>query len=349
MFLCVLLFISACGQASPSPTPTPVPSPVDTKTPGPTRTIAPTHPAPIGIQPADLKGTRIKVWDAFAGPAQDVFSSQVNLFNASNEWGIWVDPTGFGDYSSLFDAVNTSLEAGAAETPGLVASLPEQTLTWAASNAVVDLAPYLADPAWGMNAESLADIPPVFLAQDNVGGKQWGLPAQRSARFLFYNLTWARELGFQDPPATTADFRKQACAANAFFKTDASPSNDSYGGWIVDTDWQTSYSWLLAFDGSVVEAGLYGFRTDPNLIALQFLKRLYDDHCAWLPLEPASFNSFDAFARRLALFISCGSLRYSSSGRCHEQPEEWRPMGIDSLPGPTKPRSRGLWTFLQRS
>ena len=295
------LMLSACGPASSTPTSTQVP-PTSTKTPSPTKTVTSTRPVPIGIAPGALKGTLIQVWHAFAGSAYDVFTRQVNQFNASNEWGIWVDPTGYGDYSNLFDSVDSALLSG--DPPDLVASLPEQTLAWTASNAVVDLAPYLADSTWGMDSEALADIPSSFLAQDNPHGSQWGLPAERSGRFLFYNATWAQDLGFDSPPATPDEFRRQACAANASFRRDSDLTNDSYGGWIIDTDWQTSYSWLLAFDGGVTDGAAYAFRTDPNRTALQFLKLLYQDHCAWLPQEPASFNPFDSFAGRLALFVS---------------------------------------------
>ena len=48
-------------------------------------------------------------------------------------------------------------------------------------------------------------------------------------------------------------------------------------------------------------AGSYAFRSDPNLAALQYLKGLFDDHCAWLSIEP---TPFDSFARRSALFVS---------------------------------------------
>jgi ABC-type glycerol-3-phosphate transport system substrate-binding protein len=176
---------------------------------------------------------------------------------------------------------------------------------------VVDLTPYLNDSTWGLDSGGESDFPAVFRAQDNFRGKQLGVSAQRSARFLFYNKTWAQQLGFNNPPATADEFRQQACAANASFRTDADLQNDGYGGWIVDTDWQTVYSWMLAFGGGVVDGnGSYGFRTDPNLAALQFLKGLYDDNCAWLALDPTNPKGishgpyFDLFARRLALFVS---------------------------------------------
>jgi len=333
-FLLGALLVSACAPASPAaPTVTPAQASL-TKTPRPTATITSTPLPPIKISPAALKGLTLQIWHAFAGPAAEVFTRQVTQFNGSNEWGIQVVPTGYGDYTSLFDAVGSALDAG--QSPDLVASLPEQTLTWTAADAVVDLAPYLADRTWGMNAETIADIPSIFLAQDNVGGKQLGFPAQRSARFLFYNKTWAAELGFDNPPATSDEFRRQACAANAPFTKDSDPRNDSSGGWIIDTSWQSSYSWLLAFDGAVADGSSYSFRMDPNLATLKFIKGLRDSHCAWLPLEPASFDSFGAFARRLALFVSAdlGEVpQAAASMAAMKNADQWE---LIPFPGPQK-------------
>ena len=298
LLLLTALAASACGSVSQTPVTTPE-LPTTTRTPGSSPTVTPVPIIPISIDPTTLRGLNVQVWHAFAGPAYDVFIRQAAQFNVVNEWGIIINQTGYGDYTSLFDAVGTALDAG--QSPDLVSALPEQALTWEASEAVVDLDPYLDDPTWGLGTDAIADIPSSFLAQDNVSGKQMGLPAQRSARFLFYNKTWAQELGFRNPPTTADEFRLQACAANASFLKDKDPGNDGYGGWIVDTAWQTTYSWLLAFDGGVADGNAYGFRTDPNLATLQFLKGLYDKHCAWISTEP---TPFDAFARRAALFVS---------------------------------------------
>jgi multiple sugar transport system substrate-binding protein len=288
------LMLSACGTGYPTSASTlRPPAVIETISPTPSQT------PPISVDPAALRGVNLHVWHAFTRGGYDVFINQVAQFNSINEWGFVVTQTGYGDYPSLFDAVNAALESGG--TPDLVAALPEQTLSWEASSSVVDLSPYLGDPVWGLGSYVITGFPPVFWAQDSLDGKQLGVPAQRSARFLFYNQTWARQLGFDNPPATADEFRQQACAANAFFRTDISPQNDGYGGWIVDTDWQTTYSWLLAFGGGVVDGNAYGFRTDPNLAALQFLKGLFDDHCAWLSTEP---TPFDSFAGRLSLFVS---------------------------------------------
>ena len=332
IFLLAALVISACGQASPAAVATLDLSTVTpTNTPGPAPTVTATPPTPISIDPASLRGVSIQVWHAFAGSSYDVFARQAAQFSAANEWGILVTPSGYGDYTTLFNAMGTALDSG--QPPDLVSALPEQALTWDATGAVVDLNAYLADPTWGLGRETIADIPSAFLAQDNVNGKQLGLPAQRSARFLFYNQTWARELGFEKPPGTADEFRQQACAANASFLKDKDPKNDGYGGWIVDPAWQTSYSWLLAFDGDVADGKAYGFRTDPNLAALQFLKGLYDDHCAWLSTEP---TPFDSFSRRSALFVSGDLAELSLAAETmlrRKNTDEWV---VIPFPGPQK-------------
>ena len=300
LVLLVTRMLSACNSGSPTLAST-FELPTVTGTTNSAPTVTPMQTPSIGVDPAALGGVSLQVWHAFAGGADDIFANQVDQFNVINEWGIVVTQTGYGDYTTLFEAVNAAFKFGG--TPDLVVSLPEQTLSWDASASVVNLSPYLSDPVWGLGSDVIADFPPAFWAalRDNLDAKQLGIPAQRSARFLFYNKTWARELGFENPPATADEFRQQACAANASSRTDASPQNDGYGGWIVDTDWQTTYSWMLAFGGGVVDGNAYGFRTDPNLAALQFLKGLYDENCAWISIEP---TPFDSFARRSALFVS---------------------------------------------
>jgi multiple sugar transport system substrate-binding protein len=312
--LLTVLIVSACGPGSPAAsvtldlptvTGTAVPAPtlttalpsISPPTASPTPALTPTPLPTLGVDPALLRGLSLQAWHAFAGPAYDLFTRQAAQFNAENEWGIQVNPTAYGDYTSLFEAANSALDSD--QPPDLVAALPEQTLSWDARGAVVDLNPYLNDPQWALPANAVADIPAAFWAQDIVNGRQLGLPAQRSARFLFYNQTWARELGFNNPPTSAQDFRTQACAANASFCQDKDVTNDMKGGWVLDTHWQTTYSWLLAFGGGVVNGNAYAFHTDPNLAALQFIKDLSDSYCAWPSETP-----YASFVSRSALFLS---------------------------------------------
>jgi ABC-type glycerol-3-phosphate transport system substrate-binding protein len=289
---------SACGPATSTSTSTPgllTGTPSEPLTP----TTTPTPAQRIEVTPEALRGIRIQVWHAFSGPAADVFTTQLAQFNTLNPWGIVVYQTPHGDYSTLFDSVDSALTS--IRRPDLVVALPEQAFTWEAKGAVVDLNPYVFDPMWGLTANEIADIPAAFWMQDQVNGQRLGVPAQRSARFLFYNQTWARELGFASSPATAEEFRQQACAANAYYRKDAIKQNDGYGGWIVNTQPDTVLSWLLAFGGGVTKDGNIRFATPANQSALEFLKGLYDEHCAWISTDP---NPYESFARRSALFVT---------------------------------------------
>ncbi len=286
--LLAALILSACAPSTPSAVSTSSlpPAAAETSTPSPI-------PLPtLSVDPASLRGVSLHVWHAFGGETAQLFEEHAALFNAYNEWGIIVTPSGYGDYLTLAEAMQSAIEAGG--TPHLVVALPEQALAWQSLGLTADIAPYLGDPAYGLESGAAEDIPAAFWTQA-------GFPAQRSARYLFYNKTWAQELGFSAPPQTPDEFRQQACAANAAFRADADPQNDGYGGWIVDTHWQTTYSWVLALGGEVTDGNAYQFRTDPNLAALEFLKGLYDDACAWLTTADTPFA---AFAERKALFVT---------------------------------------------
>lgn len=296
--LLLLALLSACGPVGPVQPPTARPT-------APVATAGAAHSTPtpqtpaLQIGPGALRGIKLQIWDAFTGSAADAFANQVALFNTDNSWGIVVYPTAYSDYPSLADAISTSFTSGG--KPDLAAALPEQALEWDAAGAVVDLNPYVSDPTWGLKSSEIADIPAVFWTQDNSGGRRVGVPAQRSTDLLFYNKTWAHELGFTHPPATADEFRQQACAANAYFHAGADPQKYGYGGWIVDTTWPTVLAWMTAYGGGVAGDGSYHFQSEANLSALQDLKKLYDDHCAWISTAP---TPFDAFAQRLALFVS---------------------------------------------
>ncbi len=347
LLMLVLLVLSACSPATPAGSTTPVASATHTgetpNEPTPTATARPS----LGVDAAALRGVSFQVWHAFAGESYQVFSEQTELFNATNEWGIRAVPSGFGDHLTLYEAMQVAIQSG--DLPNLVAALPEQALTWQAEGLVVDLAPYAGDVEFGLAEGESEDIPAALRVQDVHDGDWLGLPAQRSARFLYYNQTWAHELGFSAPPQNGEEFRVQACAANTAFKADSSLQNDGFGGWLVDSHWQTVYSWLLALGGSVVDEEAYTFRNDPNLEALSFLKSLYDDNCAWLSTGAAPF---DAFAERKALFISAdlseiplASLAMGSAGNS----DEWTLLPFPGLDGAVSVAYGPSYTLLKSS
>jgi multiple sugar transport system substrate-binding protein/sn-glycerol 3-phosphate transport system substrate-binding protein len=121
---------------------------------------------------------------------------------------------------------------------------------------------------------------------------------------MFYNESWAKELGFSGPPKTPAEFRAQSCAAA--IKNNTSKVVDKYGtgGWIIDNDALTTLSWMSAFGAQPVpgDAGkAYTFETKEGEAAWTFLRGMLNDGCAWLSRDP---SPHDYFAKRMALFYS---------------------------------------------
>ena len=285
--LAALLLATACTPQPATPA-----AGTESSTRAETPTSSPTAAPSLAVDPSALAGLNLQVWHAFAGASFAQFTRQVELFNAVNEWGIIIHPGGYGDYLTLHEAVQSAITSGG--LPQMVISLPEQALAWQQADLVADLQAYARDPLYGMPEQAWGDFPAAFLAGV-------GMPAQRSARYLYYNQTWAHELGFNTAPQTPDEFRQQACAANAAFKADDDLQNDGFGGWVVDTHWQSVYAWMLALGGNLVDGQEYTFRTDDNLAALEYLKNLYDDNCAWLSSDAAPYQ---AFAGRKALFVS---------------------------------------------
>lgn len=322
----IALLFSACVPVPVSLEPLVTNTPRFTKK---TATPAPTDSLPqIEITPEALKGIRIQVSYAFVGSSESHFSDQMAEFNTLNEWGITVYPLASDSYNTLFETVGSSL--GTQEQPDLVITLPEQVLDWDAKAAVIDLAPYLQDPQYGFSAADMADFEPIFWAQAGQKDRRLGLPAQISSSFLYYNLTWARQLGFNRIPLTSIEFRKQACAANQSFRTDNNLQNDGYGGWVVNSDSQSVLAWMQAFGGGVVKDGQVTFSTDANQSALEFLKKLYDDNCAYLSTEP---NPYPSFAKRSALFITADLAEISNQSLAFEQTKNSDEWTVIPFPG----------------
>jgi ABC-type glycerol-3-phosphate transport system substrate-binding protein len=295
-----IFLLSAC--ATPVETVTP---PEVTREANATETVAPAPTSipvsTLGVEAESLRGVVIMAWHPWFGTEASLFETQVAEFNSTNEWGITVLTVGQSNFSELFNNVTASLAAP--DKPNLVIGLPEHAQFWNERSGVVDLAPYVADPIWGLSAEEVASYSPAIWEQDLAGDARLGMPAQRTTRLMFYNVSWARELGFEAPPATPEEFREQACAANAVFRANEDEKDDAFGGWLVDTDPMTAMSWMLAFGGGPQEGESYRFLKNENIAAFRFPKTLFEDGCAFLETES---TAFDAFANRQALFVTGG-------------------------------------------
>lgn len=247
----------------------------------------------IQVSKEALNGLEINVWTPWYGIESDLFNTLVKEFNQENEWGINVTAEHQVNFTNLYDM--TTASSGEAD---LVIALPEHALEWNENRLVTDLAPYVHDPIYGMD---VSDIPFVFWNQDQFADVRVAMPAQRTARFLLWNETWAGELGFDALPDAPEDFKQQACRAYDAMLKDESTQNDFMGGWYVDTEPMTAYAWLLAFEGGVLEGNGYRFLTPNNIESFTFLRELSEQTCAWQSVE---VDAVTAFTSRQALFIT---------------------------------------------
>jgi ABC-type glycerol-3-phosphate transport system substrate-binding protein len=310
------LLIGAC-QALPT-TPTSVTSATKAPSEPARQAAAPTHtpvPGPSGtptslpqlwVKTEDLKGIVVHFYHPWTEDAAKELAQAVADFNQQNIWGIRAEITAPGSESALFSAVDPLL--GTKDSPNLVAAPTDLVHHWQTrAKTVIDLQDYADDPTWGFTPDEKADFTSMFWQQDVLEKHLYGIPASRNFQVLFYNQTWARELGFNDAPSTPEEFNLQACAAAKAIKKDNTAANDGTGGWIVNSDSLVAASWLTAFGVDPLpgaDGKGYTFDTDASRSAFQFLRKMFDDGCAWISRLP---TPYDYFATRQALFYS-GSL-----------------------------------------
>jgi ABC-type glycerol-3-phosphate transport system substrate-binding protein len=295
VFIAAVIVLSACG-ANDSTTPTAGPSATQGGGTRPTQVSAVETPSRLGVGEEALRGTEVAVWVPWYGVESSLFDTFVKEFNEGNQWGIRVNVQNRMNFSNLYETTTASLPTS--QRPSLVIALPEHAQEWYTDGAAMDLTGYVDDPKYGIDAR---DIPYVFWGQDTAAGARVGVPAQRTARFLLWNETWAKSLGFDSAPQDAGEFQQQACRARESMLKDADPRNDFLGGWLVDADAMTAYGWMTAFGGGVLEEGNYRFLEPGNVEAFKFLRELSEAHCAW---QAAGVDALSAFAKREALFIT---------------------------------------------
>ena len=322
----ISILLSACGASDATSTDEPSASSTTqagTKTPQPVPTVA--AATRLGVSKEALNGLEITVWHPWYGVESGLFDTFVAEFNQENEWGIKVNAESQVNFTNLYENVTASLPMEV--KPDMVIALPEHALEWDANGVTTDLTPYMQDPLYGIDS---SDIPNVFLNQDHLGERRVAFPAQRTARFLLWNETWAGEIGFASPPDAPDDFKQQACRAQKAMLKDESPQNDFMGGWYVDTEPMTAYAWLLAFEGGVLDGSDYRFLTPNNIESFTFLRELSEATCSW---QAVGVNPVTAFANREAMFVTASLEDLPDVARAFASAKNTDTWKVISFPG----------------
>jgi multiple sugar transport system substrate-binding protein len=267
-------------------------------------------PSSLGATATQLRGVQVNLWHPWTGAKGAALHSILEEFNRTNLWGITVQASPYEGFGRLDEAMESALLTNT--QPDVIVDYGYQARHWDGVDALVDLTPYVNDPVWGMTSDEQADFYPSFWTEDlvtttNSGQtRRLGIPFYRSAYVLYYNQSFAHELGYPKPPITAEDFRVRACAAAQFISKQGDKSNLGKGGWLITPQPGELVGWIYAFGGGITNPGSAGylFNTPDTLEAFSYLKGLQESGCAWLD---TAVDAQSEFANRHALFI-VGSL-----------------------------------------
>ena len=249
----------------------------------------------IPVDETQIEGRIILVWHPWVDERANLLDDLIRAFNAQNEYGLTVVAQSHSEelYQDFYATFGTDNMPDI--VVGYVGDLFEANRY---GDMLVDLLPYLNDAVWGLTDDARRNLIGSFFFEDN--GEMFTFPLYRAANLLYYNQSWAEELGFATYPETPQNFRQQACAA-------ADALNNGMGGWLANTNPTTILSWIYAFGGDVLSPDKrdYQFANPMNEKAFVFLKELADENCLWLNTEG---DPLQKFAERKALFLSASAL-----------------------------------------
>ena len=300
--------------------------------PMPTSTATLTPVPVISVDVAKLNKLQIRFLHPWTGETGQMITRMVDQFNQTNEYGIFVIEIAPGSTGLVQDKFR-ELMLNNLTPEVLVASSSNLMRLDTLYNNVVDLNSYVQSGKYGLEEHAQSDFLPAFWNESLNSGKRFGVPAQRTSEMLFYNVTWAKELGYKSPPSTWEEFRQQSCAANASMQKDSDSINDGLGGWIINTAPMTTLSWLHTFGSDPTGMAAIQFTSDGSLEAFTQLLKLQTDTCAWVSRLP---QPYDYFTNRQALFYS-GSmedLRTQEKNNTRlESKDEWTVISYPSESG----------------
>lgn len=282
----------------------------------------------------------ISFWYPWAGEDAKIIEGMVNEFNASNSWNVQVNAFQNGDENYLAEKVVASLKAENKPTI-IAAQMNFLRSLYLNGNELLNLSAYVRHSKWGISEQDQVSYPLTFWQQDLVEDFRFGMPAQRNAHLIFYNQSWAKELGFKAPPATPDDFLNQACAAARQNSFDRVAENDGTGGWIFNSQPTTVLSWMKSFGGGempITEKEKYKVQNNDNEKAFTFLQQMVRLSCAWIARDQ---DPYQYFATRKALFYS-GTLKDIQNQKKIFTKDDWTIVPYPSLDGHEVVLSDGL-------
>ena len=225
--LAIVLLLGACGPSDQTPV------------------------ARVDLELLDPAGQDVVFWYQHTREREDALLEMIAEYNRTNPHRIHVRGEYAGNYGDIYNKMLVALQGGS--PPQLLVAYQNQALAYYQADGVVDLAPYMDSPRWGLTDEAREDIVPAFLAQDRRQGVQVGFPPNRSMEVLYYNADWLLELGAAGPPKTWDDFADLCRRAHAQpFSRSIDPERSL--GFLLEADASRLASMVFSRGGDFVDA-----------------------------------------------------------------------------------------------
>ena len=289
-------------------------------------------PDPMGIPWSSLRGIELEFWYIWDldKPGEGI-NAIVDKFNLENDWGVKVNAVDQGLTLDPMDTIEIALQEGV--VPDLMISDTVHLGRWYRAGLTADLSHFIDDPVVGLSRIIRNDFySGIFESFTLDGDIRPGIPFTQTIQVLYYNQTWAGELGFSSPPGTFEELKDQVCAASAAIQERTGSSQELAGGLLMYPDADNITSWIYAYNGVILDPdkGDYEFSSQEVYeVAWDWIK-LGQDGCGYMisgyPNPIAREIEFEKFNQRDALVIMNSSQNMNQISMHANQtgrPDDW--------------------------
>jgi len=170
-------------------------------------------PEPMGLPWSSVENVELDFWYVWDRDQPDTgMNAIVDRFNQENEWGIVVNPVDQGLVLDPLNSMEMAFEEGL--VPHLLLSDASAITSWYQEGLTLDLSSFLDDPAVGLTVKDQQDYYSSLYDGFSIEGSiRPGLPFTQTIQAIYYNQSWAKELGYSIPPNSVEDLEQQACSA----------------------------------------------------------------------------------------------------------------------------------------
>jgi ABC-type glycerol-3-phosphate transport system substrate-binding protein len=281
--------------------------PAEAAKPADAKPVAVSNPptSPEMVDSIDLAGKNIEVvyWHNRPEKDQQLLQSMLDEFNKSNPYGIKARAEIAGaSYPDVYNKVSAAIQAG--QPPEISVAYQNQAAFYRASNAVIDLNPFVKSKKYGFSDDELKDFYQTFLDGDlnpQFNNERLGFPTQRSMEVMYYNADMLKQLGYDEAPKDWKTWEEAACKA--------SDAGANKYGWAFRHDASNFASQVFARGGRILapDGQSYVFNSDAGVQTTAMIQRLFKNKCA-VEIPPSERNGEqNRFAAGQVLFVFASS------------------------------------------